>query len=128
MVVTRTVITVGVVGKLGIRLLRLSWGDEHMLVCGGRLISRGKGNSVTGFRALGFNEPQPFTPDQFPVNFEDWVAGDHPEVKVEEWKVGRLADGSDGPGMFPCGRLRAGLKLFTVRESQAVIEWIRRQS
>lgn len=128
MVVTRTVMTVGVVGKLGISLLRLSWGDEHVLVCGGRLISRGKGDSVQGFRDLGFDEPQPFKPDQFPVNFEDWVAGEHPEVKIEEWKVGRLADGTDGYGMFPCGRLRAGLKLFTVRESQAVIEWIRRQS
>ena len=128
MVVTRTVMTVGVVGKIGISLLRLSWGDEHVLVCGGRLISRGKGNSVKGFRALGFDEPPPFTADQFPVNFEDWVAGDHPEVKIEEWKVGRLSDGTNGYGMFPCGRLRAGLKLFTVRESATVISWLRSQA
>ena len=128
MVVTKTVTTVGIVGKLGISLLRLSWGDCHTLVCGGRVISQGCGKTVKGFRDLGNKEPPPYTKGMFPVDFDDWVAGEHPEVKLEEWKVGRLADGKDVYGMFPCGRMRASLKLFTVRNSQAVIDWLRRQA
>lgn len=98
------VVTTVVVRQIRPHLIRVEWPTGYQLVAGGRLVVE------TGCK----KDMPEYTPEMFPVPFNEWQDGEHPEVDVIVVdRGGKLA-----------GPVAAQNHLFTVHAKDEIKAWL----
>ncbi len=104
------------VERLRLHLVKVEFPGGHHVVVGGRLLSTTDGGVATPRRDM-----PAYGMGMFPVQWDEWSEGAHPEVRV-------LIQSSAGAQLRPCGTVRACSLLFNPRGKEAVRAWLVRQA
>lgn len=104
------------VERLRLHLVKVEFPGGHHIVVGGRLMSVTADGVATPWRDMPAYET-----GMFPVPWDEWSEGAHPEVRVLIQRDARSS-------LRPCSPVRACSLLFNPRGKETVRAWLVRQA